>query len=101
LAENSVATIHQAELLKAARSVLQDEFAFATRTAANESMAACGVDVLDVIHVLKNCTNITNNYAQWPCAEYHGETQDGIRLCVVAVIHHPEKTVKLLKVWKS
>jgi 2,4-dienoyl-CoA reductase-like NADH-dependent reductase (Old Yellow Enzyme family) len=101
LIENDVKALHQVELLKAAREVVADEFSITTRTSADESMTANDVDVMDVISVLRTCDKVTMNFAKWPCVEYHGVTQDGYRLVVVAVIHQPERTVKVVKVWKT
>ncbi len=99
--ENNVKALHQAELIELAHEIVNDEFSLATRALADESMAELNIDLMDVINVLRTCNAVTMDFAKWPCAEYHGRTLDGDPLVVVAVIHHPEKTVKFVKVWKK
>lgn len=101
LNESNVQTLHQAELLKDARAVLEDEFSIVTRPSVESLMPVLKVDVLDVIHALQKCNKVTMNFANLPCAEYHGTTQDGECLVVVAVIHPKEKIVKIVKLWKE
>lgn len=102
LIENDVKALHQAELVEAAKAVIDDdEFSITTRTSADESMANLSIEIMDVINALRTCTKVTMNFSKWPCAEYHGLTHDGERLVVVAVIYPRESTVKVIKVWMN
>ena len=101
MATADVKALHQEELLLNAHAIAREDFSLVTRPSVEEAMVDLKVDIPDVINVLRTCHTVTMNFAEWPCAEYHGRTSDGDPLVVVAVIHKPEKTVKILKVWKG
>jgi len=83
------------------RELVSGEFSITTRTSADESMAALGIDILDVINALRTCHKVTMTYAKWPCIDYHGWTLDGDAIVVVSVVYAQEKVVKIVKVWKG
>lgn len=101
MVDNDVKALHQQELIQLAHEVVATDFTLVTRSSADESMIEHKVDVMDVFNALRTCNKVTMNFARWPCAEYHGRTHDGEPLIIVGVINQPEKTVKILKVWKG
>ena len=67
---------------------------------AERDMQELGTNRFEALQVLQTC-DTARAVSGWPCWVYYGETLDGLKLGVVAILCIEVRTIKILRVWKA
>src|SRR3569832_2104063 len=77
---------------------LAEHGSVAVRDKVHEQMARMGVDLTDILLVLKRCKRMCLKYFSG-CNTVYGETLDGVNLFVIINISERNCLIEIVKVW--